>query len=197
MLGVTRKEFTYGKPLFITVLEVDYGGFHLDTTNLVPGSILPGGTVMGFDEATRIARPLLSAQIHANAAADATTYQVKKNHNLYQGAKVTLEEGGKSYTITGINKTNPDYDVITVGTSLGAATAGDALMESSASGATAGALVIEPKGLSYEDYEVPSVDTEVQQVSMVIKGTVFHRRIPRVSPDVQALLPHIVFSEAR
>jgi len=44
-------------PVFQKVLELARGGFTLDATGLTAGDIIPAGTPIAFDEATRKAKP--------------------------------------------------------------------------------------------------------------------------------------------
>ena len=113
-----------GVPVFQNgVLEVAQGGFTLDTTGLAAGALVPEGTAMAFDEATRKAKPLRVATVQANAANDATDIKIKKGHLLVVGAVIGAVIGGAAYAITAIDTTNADYDLITVGTTLGVALA--------------------------------------------------------------------------
>lgn len=167
------------------------GGFTLDTTGLTAGEVIKGGSVIDFNESTRIAKVVKSATLTANAANNATTYQVKKGHNFKVGDNLAAATGGAAYAITGINTTNSEYDVLTVGTTLGVAlTAGTAVFQSSATGATAAAGTA--RGLSYEDYLV----AENMDISVVIAGVVYERRIPGVPATLKAMIPTIIFSQS-
>ena len=57
-LIVTREKSTGGVPIFQQLPENAQGGFVLDTTGLTTGAVVPAGTVMGFDESTRLAKVL-------------------------------------------------------------------------------------------------------------------------------------------
>lgn len=56
-IGLKRTVVSGGKQVWINVLETTLGGFGLDTTGLTVGQKLVAGTAMGFDEATRLAKP--------------------------------------------------------------------------------------------------------------------------------------------
>lgn len=178
------------------VFETALGGFTLDTTGLTTlaaGSVLKAGLPMGFDESTRKARCIKVATLYANATNTATTYQVLKGHNFIVGEYFGYTVGGAAYAITAIDTSNAAYDVLTVGTTLGVAiTAGSALFQSSATGASAAALIVTPKGLLYEDTD-PVANTTL---SVVIRGTVYHRRIPTVPSAIKTALSSIQFSES-
>jgi len=174
-------------------VETAQGGFILDATGLSTGDTVKAGTPVGFDESTRKAVIIKTATLQADATNTATTYNVLKGHLLIVGDKIGATKGSKSYAITAIDKTNTAYDVLTVGTTLGAAlTSGTALFQTSATGTTAADFIVAPKGLTYETFDVePNMS-----LSVVIRGTVYHRRVPKASADLKAALPNIIFSES-
>jgi len=182
-----------GAPVFQRDYENAQGGFTLDTTGLDAGAEVPEGSIMGYDEDTRKAKVLKVAKVHENAADDATTIKVAKGHLLIVGSIVAKTVGGAARAVSAIDKSNANYDVVTVDATLGVAlSAGDVLFESSASGDTAAALKVEPKGLLYQ-----SAKAEVNTpVSVCIRATVYERRIPVVPVAVKSLLPNIIFSKS-
>lgn len=188
MLGLNKESVTSGIPVFQKDFETAQGGFTLDETVLAAGTIIKAGTVMGFDEATRKAKPLKGGVLQANATDSATTYRILKGSNAVVGQSINLT-GGTARAITAIDTSNANYDEITVGTTIGVAgTAGDTLFVSD-DGYT------KAKGLLRNDATVPATGY-TETVSVVIRGTVYHRRIPPVSAAVKALLPNIIFSES-
>jgi hypothetical protein len=193
---ITQQTISGGKTIYVQAMELATGGFTLDTSNLAAGTEVLAGSVMGFDEATRKAKVLKVAVLHANAADDATTYQVKKGHPLQVGDYIGVVVGGKAYAITEIDSTNADYDVLTVGTTLGVAlTAADGvvLFQSSATGASACAYGSgDPKGLLYEDVKAE----DNTSCGVLLRGTVYERRIPKIAAGVKAYLPNIIFSNS-
>jgi len=194
-LGFTSQTVSGGIPIFQQAYENAQGGFALDKTGLVDGQVIPAGTVMGYDEATRKAKPLKVAVLHADAANNAVEYQVKKGHIFAVGNYLAAAVGGAAYAITEINTSNADYDVLKVGTTLGVAlTAADGviLFQSSATGADVAALNVAARGLLYSEVTVADNVT----VSVTIRGTVYERRIPVVLPAVKSALPNIIFSQS-
>ncbi len=191
---VTKKETVSGGiPIWINVLENALGGFTLDTTSLTAGEKILAGTPISFNEATRLAKPVKMAKLYASATNVATVYQVEKGHNLVTGEFLARSVGSASYAITGIDKSNAAYDAITLGTTLGVnLSAGDALFQSAASGASAGAFIATPKGLLYEETNIGVNES----LSVVIRGTIYQRRAPVNSPNLQSLLPTILFSNS-
>lgn len=175
------------------VLETAVGGFALDTTGLTDGTVLLPGTPMGFDEITRKARVVKTAELYENAGASDVAYKVKKGHLFKVGEYLAAVLAGKAYAITAINTSEAEYDTLTVGTTLGVAlTAGVGLFQSSATGASAAAYIVTPKGLLYDRV----VSEASATLSVVIRGTVYARRAPKVPDAMRSALPLIVFSES-
>ncbi len=185
-MGLTRETATYGVPIFQTVLETAQGGFTLNESVLAALSTVKAGTVIGFDETTRLAKPAKYA-VNKNASGTSdTTYEVYKGHNLAVGMSVKVS-GGTAYAITIIDTSNANHDVITVGTTL------------SASAVAAGAAIFvdddgwnKAAGLLYEDATVQTGET----ISVVIRGTVYENRIAPVPAVIKALLPNLIFSKS-
>jgi len=177
-------------------IQLAQGGFTLDLTGLSPGDVLLPGTPLVFSEATRVATVLHVGFAYANAGGTATDYQVKKGHTLKVGDYLASGSvGGKAYAITAIDRTNAAYDTVTVGTSIGAVTAGDLLYASTATGATSSALPA-ANGLLYEETEVFPTGLK-NSVSAVIRGTCYARRVP-YSAAIAALtgLKNIIYSQS-
>jgi hypothetical protein len=184
-----------GIPIWQTVhaLETVQGGLTLDRTGLTTGAILAGGSPVSYDEATRLARVVLMANMYEAAVGTPTLYRVKKGTNLQVGQNVAYTPGGPAYAITAINTTNAAYDELTLATSIGAVPVTGALFVSSANGAAAATYGITGKsGLLYQDYEV---DDDVT-VSVVIVGTVYARRIPAMQQALKDSFKRITFSDS-
>jgi hypothetical protein len=173
-----------------TSLELVQGGFALDRTGLPDGFVLQAGTPMVFNEATRTAKPVITGVVFANAGATATDYQVKKGHGFIVGQNFATKTGNKAFPITAINTSNADYDVITVGTTIGAVTAGDFVFASSTTGASNSSFG-GVNGLLYADRKVDDMET----VSIVRRGAIYARRVP-YSADLAAALPLIFYSQS-
>lgn len=195
MIGLKKTSSSAEIPVFQKEIEVAQGGFILDSSNVPAGKTIPAGSVLNFDESTRVAKVLKTATVHATAASNATEYQVKKNHIFAVGDHVGKAVGGAAYTITAIDTTNANYDVVTVGTTLGAAAEFDVLIQSSAAGASAAALPLTPKGLLRSSLDI--VAGFSHEVGAVIRGSVYARRIPGANANIKTLLPLINFSESR
>lgn len=191
-MNITKKVTSNGVVIFQKVLETARGGFALDVTGLTIGDTLKGGSLISYDESTRIAKVIKSAVVQANAANNAVNIRVTKGHFLKVGDNLARTLGGAAYAISAINTTDPDYDQVMVATTLGVAlTAGDVLFVSTASGASA-AAALTPSGLLYEDTEIQSHS----DISVVVCGTVYARRIPGITSELKAKLPLIIFSQS-
>jgi hypothetical protein len=179
-------------PVFQNVSKVDQGGSALVSTGL--SGTLEAGTPVGVNEATRKATVIKTAVLYADATNTATDYQVKKGHQFVVGNYFAATVGSKAYAITAIDTSNDDYDVITVGTTLGAAlTAGQVFFQSSATGASAAALFVTPTGLIRFPVDVA---TDAPVVS-VLDGVVYARRFANGYPDaVKSALSNIIFSQS-
>lgn len=187
-LGYNKESATSGVPKFQKILETAQGGFTLDESVLAAGTVIPAGTVIGFDESTRKAKPFKGGVLQANATDSATTYRILKGSNVAVGMSVNLT-GGTARAITAINTSNGSYDELTVGTTIGVAgTAGDVLFVTDDGYSKA-------KGLLLNDATVPATGT-TETISVVTRGTVYHRRIAPVAATVKALMPSVHFSES-
>lgn len=186
MKGYSKETLNSGIPVFQKVIETAQGGFNLQESVLAADSEVKAGTVIGFDETTRIAKVAKYA-VNKNASSTSdTTYEVYKGHNLAVGMSVKVASG-TAYAITTIDTTSPNHDVITVGTTL------------SASAVSAGAAIFvdddgynKAKGLLYNDAVVETGE----DVAVVIRGTVYENRIAPVPDVIKALLPNIIFSKS-
>lgn len=192
-LQITKEVVSSGVQVWQKVFETAQGGFTLDTTGLTSGVTMPAGTPITFDESTRMAKPLVTAEVYENAGGSATQYKIKKGSLFAIGNYAASAVGGKAYAITAIDTTGSNaYDTITVGTSIGAATAGDGLFQSSATGATSAALSVTPKGLLYNDTKIEAG----ADLAVVLRGTIYSRRAPAAAATVKSVIPLIIYSQS-
>lgn len=168
--------------------QVAQGGFTLDDSAFATeGLVIPAGTPIGFDESTRKAKVGKYGVAQANATNTATEYKILKGSILAVGMSIN-SGAGTARAITAIDKTNADYDTVTVDTTIGVAvTAGDSIFVSDL-GTTS------LKGLLYEDAVIDS--NGVVDIAVVLRGTVYARRIQPIPATVKAALPLIIFSES-
>lgn len=171
-------------------IQLAQGGFRLDTTGLTAGAVIKAGNPMTFDAATRVAKPLAVGKITEDAGSSATSYKIAKGSRLKVGDYFASKTGNKAYAITAIDTTNAGYDLVTVGTTIGAVTNGDFVFASSTTGATTSSFG-GVNGLLYADHVVDSGES----VSVVLRGTPYARRVP-YSADLEAALPRIIYSQS-
>jgi hypothetical protein len=198
-MGMTRDTGINSIPIWQGTdddIQLAQGGFSLATTGLALGSIIPAGTPVTFNESTRVATITGGAVLYANATNVATSYQVNKGSTLKIGDNFAATAGAGAYPITAIDISNAGYDVITVGTTLGVAfTAGQGFFASTATGGAAAAYSA-INGLLYAD----TLANPSESVSVVIRGTVYARRIPfAYSAGLTAIvgLTRITFSQSK
>jgi len=180
-------------PVFVNKLEVFTGGFSLVNTGLVAGDIIPAGTPVLCSETARTATVCKTAIAQANATNVATGYRVNKGHKFAVGDKFAIAVGGAAYAIASITTTQSAYDTITVGTTLGiAVTAGDVYFEATGEVDTACTLKNTPNGLLENDTLVATDEG----CSVVIRGTVYLRRIPGLIASMKTALTGFLFSNS-
>lgn len=177
-LGFKRDIATGGIPVWQGIakdIQLVQGGFLLDQTGIATDEIVPAGSPVVFNETNRTATVLRTGVVTAVAGGTATTYQVSKGNLLNVGDNIAIGAvGGKAYAITAIDTSNADYDSLTVGTSIGAAAVGDLIYVSTATGATASAL----PAINGRLYDAVFGKTTGVSISVVVRGTVYARRVP-------------------
>lgn len=192
-LGYKSKQGTEGIPVFQGTgkdIQLAQGGFLLEKGGLPDGTLIKAGTPMRFDESTRKATFVATGKIVEAAAADATNYKIAKGHTLKVGDNFAAKPSDKAYPITAINTSNPDYDVVTVGTTIGALPVDSMVFGSTTTGednSSFGGV----KGLLYSDRVVG----DGESCSVAVRATVYARRIP-YSVELEEALPRIIFSQS-
>lgn len=111
------------------------GLFSLDTTNLDVNSYLPSFTPICADLVKKTARVCRNAKVTVEASATDVAIKVAKGSLFVTG--MFIGNGSKGGTITAVDKTNADYDLITVDATLGVKlVVGTVLFEATAAGGT-------------------------------------------------------------
>lgn len=111
------------------------GPWRLNVTNLVVGSYLPVFTPLYADLKTREVFPVRNVKVIEAATATATDIKIQKNPLAYVG--MFLGNGSKGAEVSAIDRTNKDYDLISVAVTIGATLkVGDVLFEATAVGGT-------------------------------------------------------------
>lgn len=167
--------------------ETAQGGFTVNDAGFVKGDVIPAGTPIHFDEQTRMALVGKVGVVTEAAAIDAVAYKVKKGGLLKVGSTVNAVDG-TAKAVTTIDKTNANYDLVTVAATLGVAVAvGDAIYVDDAG-------FSDVSGLSYEERTIGA--NGIASISVVCEGVVYARRITPVPASVVAQLPQIRFSQS-
>jgi len=110
------------------------GLFVLDTTNLATGAIIPSLAPIYADLKARKAYLVRNIKVYAAAEEADTAVKVAKGSPAYAGMYVT--NGTKGATVSSVDTSNDDYDVLNLSAALGALAADDVLSEASEEGGT-------------------------------------------------------------
>lgn len=162
------------------------GGVTVSVANLGGGALFEGTPIgKGSNGLYQVCK---TAQIITAATNDATTYDVAKGHHFKVGDRfATAACNGQS--ITAIDKSNAAKDVITVGTTLGAAiTANTCAFESSGANKT---LKVTPIAFAGSNEDVVSGDNLF--VSAWVIGVVKEANAPIVNDTIKAALKGVMY----
>lgn len=162
------------------------GGVTVSVANL-GGSALFEGTplAVGSDGLFVVVK---TAQIVAAATATATTYEVAKGHHFKVGDRFATD-ACNGQLITKIDKSDPAKDVITVGTTLGAAiTAGTCAFESKGADKT---LKHTPVAIAGSNYDVEGGDNLFTDAWVI--GVVRKANAPIVNDAIMEALKTIAY----
>lgn len=192
MQNSRKSDVAAEKVVFATKIEDIIGGITLAAADFVDGDIVPAGTVVGKDNdglfhALKTAKVLLAAN---NSAVD---YRVTKGHGFKIGDFMAYATGAKAYAITAIDKSNADYDVITLGTTLGVAvplnaTVFQALAESST---TTSAFKTTP--LAVIGHTVQIIAGDSNTVDAWLRSSLYEVNAPPVNAAIKLALPHTIW----
>lgn len=109
------------------------------------GDWLREGAVLTKPDENGLCHVVKVGKVVAEVEATGTEIKVAKHSNFAKGDFVATKIGGLAYAITAVDDTNKDYDILTVGTTLGAIAKGGFLVEAKAeSKATSSKLKYEP-----------------------------------------------------
>lgn len=156
---------------------------------------IPPGFFVGKNEKGMLV-VMVSAVLVADAAADATEYQVKKRSQLKEGMFVTSSDvaGAKAYAVTKVDRSNAEYDVVTLGTSIGVELKiGQTLNEVTAEDAEGGKgeLPCEPIGVAKNEIDLRKNHADT---GVTIGGSVNVANLAFGAPKAyKAILPKISF----
>lgn len=104
------------------------GPFKLDTQNLVVGSFLPGFTPIYADLKNKFAYAVINVRVAEayTTGGEALSIKVAKNSLAYVG--MFVGSGKKGAEVTAIDKSNANYDVLTIKAAFGENIAKDAVL---------------------------------------------------------------------
>ena len=167
------------------------GNYILDVTGLTVGSYVPSFTPIAADLKAKTAKIVVNILVVEAADTAATSIKIAKGSYLVAG--MFIGTGSKGAKVTAIDKTNVDYDVVTVEATIGAALkVGDVLFEATAVGGTT------PKNLAnsalYENYKVTEGINSVALLQRAFEIEPEKLVTPFSAKD-KANLPHFQFNE--
>ncbi|MCI2145841.1 MAG: head fiber protein [Bacteroidales bacterium] len=113
------------------------GAYKLDTSNLTVGNYLPSFTPIEADLVAKTAVPVRNVKVVEayNTGDNALTIKIEKNSLAYAG--MFVGNGSHGALVNSIDKSNDDYDILTINAAFGANLAiGKVLFESAAVGGT-------------------------------------------------------------
>lgn len=184
-MNITRKKKVQDVPTAWRKMLADIPNGGSVKASEIRKGMLYDATPVYKDSTDNLWHPIHNAVMQANASANATKYKVLKGHDLKVGDY--LYNGTTGYAITEIDTSNTAYDEVTVGTTLGAATAGAFLTVGSSSAASP-----LPQGLvvGHQDY----VSGENVSISIGVIGTVMEKTMKTpLSTSQKTALTGIVF----
>lgn len=162
------------------------GGVSIDTSKL-GGAVLKEGTPLGKGS-DGLYLVVKTAVVAENAGSSATEIKVAKGHHFLAGDKIS-NGTANAQTISSIDKSNASYDVITVGTTLGAAlTAGNVLIEANSGAATLAVTPIAVAGSSYDVTAGENLFVDAWLIAVVKEGSA-----PAVSTAIKTALKTVVY----
>lgn len=184
-MNITRQRKAVDTPLAWRKMLADYPNGGSIKVSEIRTSILYDGTPVYYSATDNLWHVIINAVMQANAGSTATKYKVLKGNNLKVGDY--LYNGSTGYAITDIDATNASYDEVTVGTTLGAASAGAVLTVGSSSAAAPA-----PQGLVFGHHVITeNMNTDIP---VGVIGTVNTACMPtELSSTQKAALTGIVF----
>ncbi len=110
---------------FDTVYRIS-GGFNLDISNLTGVAQIPPLTPLVLDFEKRTAKAVLNVEVAEKITAGSTSLKIKKNSLAYVG--MHIGNGTNGGTIEAIDKSNAEYDTVTLAASPTLAADKDAVL---------------------------------------------------------------------
>lgn len=175
------------------------GGFVFHNSQLpMSPYMLPAGTPVFADEETRLVDIHYAFAVAEAAEASATEIKLVKSFEgsrvmegmlLMVAQKTVATKADKAVKVKSVDRSNPEYDVVTVEEALGSALkAGDTMWEAKEDGAKFSIKVIPNTLTQYDVKRDPAAYHVNGSVVWGSVGTVLENRIPPISPAVKAAL---------
>lgn len=166
-------------------------GVTVSAADLVAGGILPEGGYIGVDEAG-LYHLIKTAKLTELASKTATTYKVAKGHHFKPGDIIASDAGAQSQAITSIDSaSDPTFDTITVGTTLGVDLAAGAALVQVAAVAAKSAYKYAPKAVLGDAYPVEALSNHL--CAAVTHGQFKAVLCPAAPAGLRTLLPTVTF----
>ena len=167
------------------------GNYILDVTGLAVDSYIPSFLPVAADLKAKTAKIAVRAQVAETADAAATKIKIAKNPYITDG--MTLGNGTKGAVVKSVDRTNEDYDEVTLVAALGAkVNVNDTLFEASAASGTA------PKAVANSAlYETHKVTKGINSVALLMRAFEIEPEklaMPFCAAD-KANLPYFQFNE--
>lgn len=167
------------------------GPFVLDVSGLQVNSYIPSMTPIYADLVAHTAKIVVNAKVVEAADSTATKVKIAKGSYVQTGA--ILGNGSAGATVSAIDKTNSDYDVITFSAALGAALSiGDVLFTAKTTAGKTQAIVA-----NSALYERHKVTTGINNVALLMKAFDIEpdKLVTPFSANDKANLPYFQFNE--
>lgn len=180
-----------------TVKGVTSGQYDVDLTTLpeVAHGFVPAGTPVAVDDAPNVRTIKVHYAFEVVAGGTTTAVRVKKG---WEGSRArvgmavmvlpaTVATAGKSVAITAVDRTNADYDVITIAT-LGSLAAGTILVEADKVSDDAAKIKVLPNAfLFYDVVKDPNAINMwgVDALYAQVDGVLLTRRVPPIAPIIR------------
>lgn len=180
-----------------TVKGVTSGQYDVDLTTLpeVAHGFVPAGTPVAVDDAPNVRTIKVHYAFEVVAGGTTTAVRVKKG---WEGSRArvgmavmvlpaAVATAGKSVAITAVDRTNADYDVITIAT-LGSLAAGTILVEADKVSDDAAKIKVLPNAfLFYDVVKDPNAINMwgVDALYAQVDGVLLTRRVPPIAPIIR------------
>lgn len=180
-----------------TVKGVTSGQYDVDLATLpeVANGFVPAGTPVAVDDAPSARTIQIHYAFEVVAGGTTTAVRIKKG---WEGSRArvgmavmvlptTVDTAGKSVAITAVDRSNADYDVITIAT-LGTLAEGTILVEADQVSADSAKIKVLPNGfLFYDVVKDPNAINMwgVDALFAQIDGVLLTRRVPPIAPIIR------------